>query len=109
MKKEPLDITLHVCTWKMPFSVKSLDDQIDRKMLEGFARKLTKLKRIRTTFVKRWSDKETGEIIAPVKAVHDLGTLLHEFGLEHIADRQAEKFIRPYEHGKRPLPKGRYE
>ena len=105
-----LGIDLDLCTWRMPFNIKPLDDQIDHKMADKLDRKIGKLKKIRNAFAERWQDEKTGKIVAPVKAVNNLGTALLKFDLEDIADRQTSEFVRPYEEdGKRPLPEGRYE
>ena len=97
MEEESLGVDTSVCTWSMPLKIEPLDKEIVR------------LQKVRDTFVRRWIDPKTGEIIVPVKVVHNLGTSLGRWSLEGIVDWQSDRFIRRYINGKRPLPKGRYE
>jgi len=99
-----VDIDLEVCNWRMPVDVQSLD------------KKIADLQKIRNAFVERWSDTETGKLTPTVKAVYNLTCSLARWDhlsdccLAIIFDKQISKFTKPYtEHGKRPLPKGRYE
>jgi hypothetical protein len=99
--EEVVEVDLHTCEWMMPVQVKDLERQIEKEV--------TKIRKARDAFIGRWGDRKTGKIVAPVKAVYNLGTTLTRWNLSKPTDRQMEKFVGQYEDGKRPLPKGRYE